>query len=176
MENKDEQLDNGLVKAIENGVASAEQIAEMSRLLQISLVSDMLTGQKQLMGTVSPFIALQEKAQAKLMQVLEVDVESMDRDDLMKLIEFTQKNSLNVLEMQRKLVQGKELLSAYPQLTAEERAVITLMKQFKTPEEKKLFMDALKSAATTSGEATARDASKAKETQSDDDFDDTLPQ
>ena len=48
------------------------------------------------------------------------------------------------MEVQRKVAQGKSLLSEYPSLNEEEKNVVKLLKNLETPEDKRLFLDTLK--------------------------------
>lgn len=150
---KEIEQSDALVRAMQTGLATVDQIQEASRLVSISLAGQLLMGTGALMETVKPIAALHNKLVARYQEVLEQDMEIMTREDLENAIGVLSKNLINSLEVQRKIVQGKEILSNYPALTEEEKSMVKMMQSFKTADEKKIFIETLRSAISTNNAA-----------------------
>lgn len=140
-----EKENNELLSAVKSGVMNAQNLEEAQRYIQIGLASNLVGGLDLLAKNVKAVSDIQQKLTNKLIEKLEVDIESMEKDEIIESLESINKIVINSLEVQRKVVQGKSLLSEYPSLNEEEKNVVKLLKNLETPEDKKLFLDTLKS-------------------------------
>lgn len=140
-----EKENNELLSAVKSGVMNAQNLEEVQRYIQIGLASNLVGGLDLLAKNVKAVSDIQQKLTNKLIEKLEVDIESMEKDEIIESLESINKIVINSLEVQRKVAQGKSLLSEYPSLNEEEKNVVKLLKNLETPEDKKLFLDTLKS-------------------------------
>lgn len=140
-----EKENNELFSAVKSGVMNAQNLEEAQRYIQIGLASNLVGGLDLLAKNVKAVSDIQQKLTNKLIEKLEVDIESMEKDEIIESLESINKIVINSLEVQRKVAQGKSLLSEYPSLNEEEKNVVKLLKNLETPEDKKLFLDTLKS-------------------------------
>lgn len=156
-----EQKENALLVAVKEGVLNAQNIEEAQRYLQINLAANLIGGVHLLSGMVNQISDLHKKLVEKLIDKYEVDLESMESEELLEALEVTQKMIINSVEVQRKVAQGKALLAEYPALSEEEKEVVKLLKNLETPADKKLFLDTLKGVLQ-------------KKTQAQDDFEEEI--
>lgn len=140
-----EKENNELLSAVKSGVMNAQNLEEAQRYIQIGLASNLVGGLDLLAKNVKAVSDIQQKLTNKLIEKLEVDIESMEKDEIIESLGLINKIVINSLEVQRKVAQGKSLLSEYPSLNEEEKNVVKLLKNLETPEDKKLFLDTLKS-------------------------------
>lgn len=139
-----EKENNELLSAVKSGVMNSQNLEEAQRYIQIGLASNLVGGLDLLAKNVKAVSDIQQKLTNKLIEKLEVDIESMEKDEIIESLESINKIVINSLEVQRKVAQGKSLLSEYPSLNEEEKNVVKLLKNLETPEDKKLFLDTLK--------------------------------
>lgn len=135
---------NELFLAVKSGVMNSQNLEEAQRYIQIGLASNLVSGIDLLAKNVKSISAVQQKLVNKLIEKLEVNIESMEQEDLIESLDAINKMIINSLEVQRKVAQGKSLLSEYPSLNEEEKNVVKLLKNLETPEDKRLFLDTLK--------------------------------
>nr|DAH52355.1 MAG TPA: hypothetical protein [Caudoviricetes sp.] len=136
----------GIQNAILHGVANQEQVAQLSRIVSVAIVSDLVEGTKTLKSTISPLIDLQRTIFSKLQERIEVDIDTMELKDILELSKFLHNSQMSVLELERKIAQGKNLFESVPTITEEERNVLRMLKSFQTEEERMIFYETLKSA------------------------------
>lgn len=135
---------NELFLAVKSGVMNSQNLEEAQRYIQIGLASNLVSGIDLLAKNVKSISDVQQKLVNKLIEKLEVNIESMEQEDLLEALDSINKIIINSLEVQRKVAQGKSLLSEYPSLNEEEKNVVKLLKNLETPEDKRLFLDTLK--------------------------------
>lgn len=135
---------NELFLAVKSGVMNSQNLEEVQRYVQIGLASNLVSGIDFLAKNVKAVSDVQQKLVNKLIEKLEVNIESMEQEDLLEALDSINKIIINSLEVQRKVAQGKSLLSEYPSLNEEEKNVVKLLKNLETPEDKRLFLDTLK--------------------------------
>ena len=135
---------NELFLAVKSGVMNSQNLEEAQRYIQIGLASNLVSGIDLLAKNVKAVSDVQQKLVNKLIEKLEVNIESMEQEDLLEALDSINKIIINSLEVQRKVAQGKSLLSEYPSLNEEEKNVVKLLKNLETPEDKRLFLDTLK--------------------------------
>ena len=123
---------------------NSQNLEEAQRYIQIGLASNLVSGIDLLAKNVKSISDVQQKLVNKLIEKLEVNIESMEQEDLIESLDAINKMIINSLEVQRKVAQGKSLLSEYPSLNEEEKNVVKLLKNLETPEDKRLFLDTLK--------------------------------
>lgn len=136
----------GIQNAIVHGVANQEQVAQLSRIVSVAIVSDLVEGTKTIKSTISPLIDLQRTIFSKLQERIEVDIDTMELKDILELLKFLHNSQVSVLELERKIAQGKNLFESVPTITEEERNVLRMLKSFQTEEERMIFYETLKSA------------------------------
>lgn len=135
---------NELFLAVKSGVMNSQNLEEAQRYIQIGLASNLVSGIDLLAKNVKSISDVQQKLVNKLIEKLEVNIESMEQEDLIESLDAINKMIINSLEVQRKVAQGKSLLSEYPSLNEEEKNVVKLLKNLETPEDKRLFLGTLK--------------------------------
>lgn len=136
----------GIQNAILHGVANQEQVAQLSRIVSVAIVSDLVEGTKTIKSTISPLVDLQRTIFSKLQERIEVDIDTMELKDILELLKFLHNSQMSVLELERKIAQGKNLFESVPTITEEERNVLRMLKSFQTEEERMIFYETLKSA------------------------------
>ena len=68
---------------------------------------------------------------------------------------------INIVDLQRKIVQGKDIFSDYPTLSDEEKGFIKILNSIKSPEDRKRFLKLVKD--TASGALTPQEQKQTKE-------------
>jgi len=142
-----------VARLIRDGLASEEEMGLILRNLQIAMGSQLLEGMS---ATRKGFIALQEileKAVAKFADKMELllQSDSVSAEDLFEYIIKLQKNQVAFCEMQRRVVQSPSKLFPEDTMSNDEKKLLTLLKSFKTPEEKKRFLTAVETALKDTG-------------------------
>ncbi len=144
-----------LVQAVEQGIMTAQNIEAAQRYLQITLASRLISGIDALDTNISKMKEMQEKIISRLQdKIEEIDLVE-DVDTLITWATKVNNMMINSVEVQRKVAQGKELLSSYPTLSDEEKEVVKMMKALDTDDKKRLFLKTLKDVLTKSQEQAA---------------------
>jgi len=136
------QVTNMVVKVLE-GQSTTEQVGIFNRLLNTALAQDLVQGQQALIRTLSGFEEVSQKLQNAIDQKLQVEVETMELKELFEYYEKIQSYALRVLDLQRKIVQGKDLFPS-DILSEEEKAFLSILKSFRTDAEKTDFVNKIK--------------------------------
>lgn len=147
MEGKDLNLTvdtTALTNAVEAGIQTQEQAVSLNRLVRSVLAIDLLKGARELSSTIDPLMRMYERAKARFEEVFEEEVDSYGTKEALELMDAFSSVIMRIVDLQRKIVQGKELFSSQDLMTEEERAVSRLMQSIQTPEEKKVFIETMK--------------------------------
>jgi hypothetical protein len=142
-----EQVGKELVQLILDGEAQASDIQAASRVLQLKLASDLVATQQKLTGWVESLSSFNDRLMGRFTDQFNVEIESMTLEQCTDLIQFVTGRQIAILEVQRKIAQGKNLLESTPTMTEEERTYMQMIKTF-SPKEKKVFYSLLQERIT----------------------------
>lgn len=132
---------NALVKAIEQGTATTEQVGAALQVIQVGLSKQLIDGA----GIAAQPLQRLQALQDRLVQVVEtqlsaaLDINSIELPQAIEMLVKLQDQSIKVLELQRKIVQGRELIPPST-LTEDEKKVVKLFNSFPDKQSKKLFL------------------------------------
>ncbi len=120
------------------GTATESERGLALRNLQTNLAITLTTGLGRSLALVERLNQSIESVVAKFEEKLRDEINIMPATDLLSIVERIQSKQVAVLDLYRKIVQGKDL---FPQetLSEEERKVVKLIKSFKSKEEKDKF-------------------------------------
>lgn len=135
-----------LAEALASGVQTSEQAIHINRLVKTVLSLDLVQNQRSLIGSIQPVLELQARVKEKIIAMLDAEIDGMDLETAWKYFEKMTSLTMSILDLQRKIVQGKELFNPADNLASEERSMLQLLQSFKTPEEKQMFLKLLKEA------------------------------
>ena len=155
-----------LTKVVELGIQSQEQAIALNRLVQTVLAVDLVKGSRSLISSIDPLMEMYQKVFSKFQENLYEEVESMGPEDCLKYLDALHSAALRIVDLQRKIVQGKELFSTADLLTEEEKSMVRLVQSLETKEDKEMFITTLK--------RVLEDKKKTEEVkrEQDDDFED----
>lgn len=130
-----------LAKSIQNGTATKEQLGSALQAMQIGMSTSLI---EELGEASKPFLRLRDLQERlatiinnKLEALLQAD--SIDLSTAVQHLQSLQEMQYKVLDLKRKIVQGRELIPT-SLLSEEERAVVKLFQSFSTKSEKEEFM------------------------------------
>lgn len=128
-----------MANAIVNGTATEQEQGIALRALQTNLAAQMVSGLNGICKSLSNLDNLLNHAYMKLHDRYEVDLANMDSTHLLNIIDSIQSKQLQVLDLYRKVVQGKNL---FPEetISEEERKVLRLINSFTNDKDKKKFL------------------------------------
>lgn len=134
---------SSIVKSVLEGTATEEQQGIIARQVQINLSATLVSGMQTLYSTIIESTQTLNAAQAKLAQRLETEADVMSIDKLASVVDNMQSQQLKILDLYRRIVNGKEL---FPQgvLSEEEKQVVKLLNSFSSKEEKQKFLKVVK--------------------------------
>lgn len=132
-----------LVAVVMQGLSTSEQVGILNKTIQTSLAHELCVGQSLLIERLNSFNEFFDSIQKKLLVLLQSEEENMDLDTAMKLMEKLFNMRMSLLDLQRKIVQGKDLFPA-DIYSEEERAFVSILKSFNTLEEKRAFIEQVK--------------------------------
>lgn len=132
-----------VVDFVTDGVATEEQLGVVLKQMQISISTKLLAQLKQQEALMVNVSSMLQRLYDRLDMIISTDLEMMNVETVMDLIEKLTRLSNNYLELQRRIVQGKELFSN-DTLSDDEKRVIKLMNSFSSQDDKKKFMAVVK--------------------------------
>lgn len=132
-----------LARQIELGQASIEEKGVALKALQASMAVSLYGGLNRALESTMKSTACLDELVNKFKDKLEYEIEGMSPKDILEMIDRVQSSQLRILDLQRKIVQGKELIPQ-PSLSEEESHVIKLMNSFTSVESKKKFLSVVK--------------------------------
>lgn len=151
-----------LAQALTSGTASVDDIDKVQALVRTVLVTDLLAGTRAISTAISPYYKMWQKFNDKLPEAFETALEmATDFYDIIKLMSELEHRMINIVDLQRKIVQGKDIFSDYPTLSDEEKGFIKVLNSIKSPEDRKRFLKLVKD--TASGALTPQEQKQTKE-------------
>lgn len=134
-----------MVSSIMDGNATVEELGVAVKALQTKMSVALISGVDSVLKSLQESTKVLDSAVSKFNEKIKIDVETdlLETKDLLEIIERMQNQQLKVLDLQRKIVQGKELIPQ-PSLSDEEKQVITLLKSFSSQEDKVKFLNVVK--------------------------------
>lgn len=143
------QLAESLVK----GLATEEQYGAAARLLQTGLAANMVSG----LSTVTDKLQRLQRLANNVYDEMETrlspeSLASMELDTLNDIFKNIHAASINILDLERKIAQGRNLIET-PVLSSEEQMVVKLFSSFSSQKEKKAFLEIAKEYMSKSEES-----------------------
>lgn len=134
-----------MVSSIMDGNATVEELGVAVKALQTKMSVALISGVDSVLKSLQESTKVLDSVVSKFNEKIKIDVETdlLETKDLLEIIERMQNQQLKVLDLQRKIVQGKELIPQ-PSLSDEEKQVITLLKSFSSQEDKVKFLNVVK--------------------------------
>lgn len=132
-----------LAKSIVAGTATEQDQGVALKALQNAMASSLISGLRTLDNTVVRLIGVSERLFDQLNTRMEVDVQNMQMNEVLRWIQTIQNNQIQILDLYRKVVQGRELFPS-DTFSDEEKLVLQLMKSFRSQEDKQKFLDICK--------------------------------
>lgn len=130
-----------LAGLILTGQSTVSELGTACKSMQTGMAVSMLAGLNEITKAISKSTHLLDivnsKIQTKIAAELEADL--IETDDLISISERLVRTQISLIDLQRKIVQGKELIPETT-LSDEEKVVVRLFKSFKTREEKEKFI------------------------------------
>ena len=131
-----------LIEVVSAGVATEEQIGTLCRTLQINLSTNLITAMSQSLQGINKLASIRDRVLDRVLELTDdpLYIQNLSVNEGLSLIEFIQSSEVKLLDLQRKIVQGKEL---FPEMvmSEDEKKVIKLLNSFKTPKEKLDFIN-----------------------------------
>jgi len=134
-----------IIDAVLSGTATEEQTGMIARQVQIGMSATLVQGMQSVYDLIQTSGNMLRTVQARFQEKLQVelDADTVSLNDMAKMIDVLQKNQITVLDLYRKVTQGKELFSQ-SMLSEEEKAVVKLLGSFTSKEEKQRFLKLVK--------------------------------
>lgn len=134
-----------MVSSIMDGNATVEELGVAVKALQTKMSVALISGVDSVLKSLQDSTQVLDFVVSKFNEKIKVDVETdlLETKELLEIIERVQNQQLKVLDLQRKIVQGKELIPQ-PSLSDEEKQVITLLNSFSSQEDKIKFLNVVK--------------------------------
>lgn len=140
-----EEITTSVVRSIMDGSISEETLGTALKSLQIQMAATLISSQGKAIALVDGVSIYADKLKAKFDEVFAGEIDRMTgADELMGWLERINNMQLKTLEVQRKIIQGKELFSTTV-MSAEEKMLSRLLASFSSKEEKSKFMEIVKS-------------------------------
>lgn len=137
-----------LVDVILSGIATEEErgiaLRNMQTYLGASLIDNLENARQSFQELEDLGAKLQAKWLEKVNEALTSDL--LDKDALFEMMTALQKNKIQFMDLQRKIVQSPNKLFGDDLLSSEEKKVLMILKSFKTPAEKEKFIKAVEKA------------------------------
>lgn len=134
---------NGLVKRINEGIATEQESGFVLKQLQISIATGLLNDLSEMLANLDTLKDLNQRLTQRFEDLIVTEVDMMDIDTVMKLMKELHNMKMEGLEFQRKLIQGKSIYD-FQTLSEEEKLVVQLMNSFSSLEEKQEFLQIVK--------------------------------
>ena len=144
------KVDKGSVAALAelilSGSASEEERGVFLRAIQTALGAGLMAHIQKMHSALERGISLYRKLDERYVSTIEKDLEEdiLSTDEIVHERNSLERRMLNILELERKIMQGKTL---FPEdtLSSEDRMVIRVMRSIKTEEQKQAFFHTIAS-------------------------------
>ena len=131
-----------LVKRLNAGVLEESERGTLLKMLQISLASSLIGNTHKVDENVVQMNSLLEKVNRRYVELVYSSLESYNLEELTDILNSLVDRQLKVADLQRKVLQGKELISGEV-LSDDERKILKVMSSFTSKEEKRAFLNAV---------------------------------
>ena len=137
-----------LAKSVSEGLASESDAGLVLRAIQTSLGCNLIATLNETNKSYQTLNNLLSRCVDKYVATTNalLEADSIDQEALFNIINTLQKNQIQFLELHRKIVQSPTKIFSDDLLSADEKKLLTLLKSFKTPEEKAMFLKAVEGA------------------------------
>jgi hypothetical protein len=137
-----------LANKVSEGLASQEDTGVLLKSLQISMGTQIVQNLGVVAQDMSNLSDMVHSAVSHLITKFKeaVECDTIELDDLLKVINTLQKNQVSFVDLQRKIVQSPNKLFPEETVSTEERQLLEIVKSFSTAEEKKQFFNAVEKA------------------------------
>lgn len=143
---------DNLITALQQGNDVMDQLVKGANTIQIAMANTLIGSQHSLMNAASKLANLEELIIKKLVDEAEVDIQTLtDVESKLNYLKSIHSLVYSSVDMQRKIVQGKQLLTGLPTMTDEERGFLQLMRSLKSDAQKQNLMSLVKQAANAEG-------------------------
>ena len=140
---KTQEITQAMVQQLQAGTLDESSKGVLLRTLQISMSSSIINNLKVLDESVTGLRAFGDKIMQKLLEKIEVAMETADLEELIKYTDFIINKQMQILDLQRKIHQGKELFPI-DTFSEDEKQILKLLNSFSSAEEKKKFLEVVK--------------------------------
>ena len=123
-----------------HGVSAMEELNTAGRQIQASMVANLVNGVQEQQKLLNQITETKQKVFQRYIMQLDIEADSMTAKELGDAFDKLQKSETDVLEFQRKFLQGKELSAMIQPMSEEARNVMMLLNSFKTEEDKRKFL------------------------------------
>lgn len=136
------QTTNEIAELISAGIATEEQQGVALKALKVGMAYTLTTGMGTILKDLNALSELSNRAINKINERLNLEIESdsISRKELMQFVDTIQQRQIQIMDLHRKIIQGKTLFEE-DILSEEEKMVVRLFKSFKTSEEKRKFLE-----------------------------------
>lgn len=132
-----------LVAQVLQGTLDESSMGTVLKTLQISMAASLISNQNKASKVMEAATSRIEKLLTQFDKKLDTEMEFLELEDQWKWIAKMHNMQITVLDLQRKIIQGKPLFSTEV-LSEEEKMVVKLLGSFKSLEEKKQFISVVK--------------------------------
>jgi len=132
-----------LVNSVLKGTVDESTLGTFLKTLQVSMGANLLRNQETLVSAVESLNSQIEKLLSRYTQLMEFEVDNLTSEGAWEKIESIMGLQIKVVDLQRKIVQGKPLFNS-DVLSDEERMVVKLLNSFSSIDEKKKFLKVVK--------------------------------
>lgn len=139
MARNSEEIQN-LVDVVTDGVATQEELGLMMKKLQISISTKIISEMQRQAPFIDGAYSLLTRLYDRLETIVTTDLEIMDINTVLDCIDKITKVVNNYIELQRRIVQGKDLFSQ-DLFSDKEKSMMKLLNSFKSQEEKRKFLE-----------------------------------
>lgn len=118
-----------LVKAVESGRFTPEQVEQLNTMVKMSMASSLVESVKNLSSQENTLSSTVERLASRVVEDLEAELEnrSLSLEDAVNLLDKLNNIAVRIAETKRKIFNGKEMFSVNP-LTTKETALLELLK------------------------------------------------
>lgn len=130
---------NRLAEQLVSGTATESEQGVALKALQTALASSLVTGLRSLGENINNFNTVYNQIYQRCIEQFEIQRDTMDFDKSLNLLIKLQSQQYDIIDLYRKVVQGKELFPS-DSLSEDDRKILRLVKSFKSPDDRRKFM------------------------------------
>lgn len=139
-----------IVKQIKEGISNEETVGMVLRTVQTALSCQLISTMDRLKSQMDRISTIQDRIITRFEQTVEplLETDAIPHTQLFEYLTTIQKNQAATVDLYRKIVQSPNSLFPESMMSDEERKVMQLFKSFKTPAQKKKFLELCEKAMT----------------------------